>query len=368
MIVVRCGVIVAALLAWSLESVAAEVVGKRLEVYGVMHGSVDYRDSGVPDALVEMDADDKYVASDWVVSSNSSRLGVRGALGSEDGWAFLYQWEHGLVFAETKSDAFVLRNSFVGFRSPWGEVLLGRHDTPFKMVGTGYSVMNDTVADRGALIGAGALTGSLINTRADKMVMWRNKVSVPQGTVDWVLQYSQDCTRPNKHLDNNGCKITAVGLQWQGEVLSLAAAHDHWTQFYGSDIDATRLAARVRWGDITLGLIADLVRQDSLSGVNSLDREAYGVNAIYGVGAWGYIAQAFVAKDYDHVRDSGAVMLSAGVERKVSASLKGYLIYTQTNNDRNARYQGVDGAHGYEVATLPGGLPRAVSVGVKYSF
>ncbi|MBU3069934.1 porin [Aestuariicella sp. G3-2] len=346
----------------------AEVMGGALEFYGVMHGSLDYRDSDVPSIVADQDTDDKFVSNDFKVSSNSSRLGVKGVLGLTEDVSVIYQWEHGLDFSGTKSDAFSLRNSFVGVRSGWGDLLFGRHDTPFKMVGSKYSLMNDTVADRGAILGASALSGSLINTRADKVVMWRNKVPVGPGNFDWVLQYSQDCTRPSKHRDNDGCNITAVGLQWQGEVYSVGIAHDHWTGFFGSDIDATRLAARANLGEVTVGLIADIVHQESEAGVNPLDREAYGANVAYRLGVWNLMAQGFLVTDYEDSEESGAIMMSAGIECKLTPLLKGYLIYTQTDNESNARFQGVDGSHGEEVATVMGGTPKALSLGFKYAF
>ncbi|WP_439133873.1 porin [Pseudomaricurvus sp.] len=364
----KSGLVGCALLALPASGFSAEVIGKKLELYGVMHGSVDYRDSDVPEAVVDRDSDDKFVSDDTILSSNSSRLGVKGEWSVTDDWSLIYQWEHGLDFTGTKSDAFSLRNSFVGVKSPWGDVLFGRYDTAFKMLGSKYSLMNDTVADRGAILGASALGGSLINTRADKVLMWRNKVPMGPGYFDWVAQYSQDCTKPSKHRDNNGCNLAALGLQWKGEVYSVAFAHDHWEDFYGSDIDATRLAVRAAKGDVTVSLIADIVQQDSETGINALDREAYGANVAYRLGPWNLMAQSFVVTDYEDTDDSGALMMSAGVERKVTSALKGYLVYTQTDNDSNARFQGVDGSHGEEVATLLGGTPKALSLGFKYVF
>lgn len=43
-------------------------------------------------------------------------------------------------------------------------------------------------------------------------------------------------------------------------------------------------------------------------------------------------------------------------------------MYTQTDNDDNANYQGVDGGHGDEVRTDLGGSPSAFSLGLVFKF
>jgi hypothetical protein len=61
-------------------------------------------------------------------------------------------------------------------------------------------------------------------------------------------------------------------------------------------------------------------------------------------------------------------MFSIAAEKTLAKGLTTYVIYSQTDNDANATYQGVDGGHGDELATLPGGTPKAFSVGLKYAF
>ena len=45
-----------------------------------------------------------------------------------------------------------------------------------------------------------------------------------------------------------------------------------------------------------------------------------------------------------------------------------YAAFTMTDNDSNAEYQGIDGGHGDELTTDPGGSPMAISVGAVYKF
>ena len=66
--------------------------------------------------------------------------------------------------------------------------------------------------------------------------------------------------------------------------------------------------------------------------------------------------------------NSGAQMVTIAAEKTINSSLSGYAAYSQTDNEENASYQGVDGGHGDELGTLPGGTPKAFSVGLKYTF
>ena len=79
-------------------------------------------------------------------------------------------------------------------------------------------------------------------------------------------------------------------------------------------------------------------------------------------------AQYMVADDYKNVDDSGATQLAIGVFNKLDKVTQVYAVYTSTDNDDNAQYQGIDGGHGDELETGLGGNPSALSVGIVYKF
>ena len=45
-----------------------------------------------------------------------------------------------------------------------------------------------------------------------------------------------------------------------------------------------------------------------------------------------------------------------------------YAAFGVTDNDNNARYNGVDGGHGDKVPTVLGGTPSAISAGFQFYF
>ena len=75
-----------------------------------------------------------------------------------------------------------------------------------------------------------------------------------------------------------------------------------------------------------------------------------------------------VADDYKNVSNSGANQLAVGVFNKLDKVTQVYAVYTSTDNDSNAQYQGIDGGHGDELETVAGGNPSALSVGIVYKF
>ncbi|HIQ07113.1 MAG TPA: porin, partial [Thiotrichaceae bacterium] len=98
-------------------------------VYGQLHASVDGFDS-----------------EDISLSSNTSRIGVKGSSQLNNGLKAIYkaEWEintgsggrdpDGSSLSATKS-VFSNRNQVVGLAGRRGAVLVGRHDTPMKIIG-----------------------------------------------------------------------------------------------------------------------------------------------------------------------------------------------------------------------------------------
>jgi predicted porin len=106
-------------------------------LYGKLHASVGSVDNGT--------------TSDTVVESHASRFGIKGSTELDNGLSATYGLEYGLdidgdgtgtggVNASTLS----ARNTFVGVKGGFGEVRVGKHDTPAKLATAGLDAFNDT--------------------------------------------------------------------------------------------------------------------------------------------------------------------------------------------------------------------------------
>lgn len=339
-----------------LSANAIEVVGKKLEIYGKVHVSVDASDN---DRAAPNDQ------SDVSVSSNSTRLGIKGEHAMDNGMTAFYQFEQEVVL-DSGSGNFATRNSFVGLKGGWGSVLAGHHDTPFKDAASKWGMFGDTVADRRAILGASATAGNKMNQRGKNALMYQNKF----GDVKLKAMYATDAAdSASGALDNNDNAMGSIGLFYNTKNIYLAGAYENWDNLSVSSTGKTkgfRIMGGYKFGSAQIGAIYESIESDASA---DIERDAWGINGKIKVGSDMDIRAQFIqADDYKGVADSGATMMALGLFKKLDKQTQLYAAYTQTDNDVNAKYQGVDGGHGDEVKTDLGGTPNAFSVGVVYKF
>ncbi len=94
-----------------------------------------------------------------VVESHNSRIGVKGSTELDNGLSATYGVEYGLNLDGdngTSATAKTLnaRNTFVGVKGGFGEVRVGRHDTPAKLATAGLDAFADGYADMSNIIEA----------------------------------------------------------------------------------------------------------------------------------------------------------------------------------------------------------------------
>ncbi len=111
-----------------------------VDVYGQVRMSVDHLRAGDVAAGGNNDG--------WQMADRVSRIGFKGTEDLGGGLKALWQIENQITI-DGAADALGgagLRNTFVGLAGGFGTVLIGRHDTPYKLVGSA-DLFGDTVAD-----------------------------------------------------------------------------------------------------------------------------------------------------------------------------------------------------------------------------
>jgi predicted porin len=85
----------------------------------------------------------------WGMEDQQSRLGVKGEEDLGGGLKGIFQLEFGVNVGEGagKTSIWSQRNSFVGLAGPFGTVLAGKHDTPFKLSTVKLDFFIDTNVD-----------------------------------------------------------------------------------------------------------------------------------------------------------------------------------------------------------------------------
>lgn len=352
-----------------------ELAGDKLAIYGKINISVDYMDSDVDKDEANASGSEKLIDNGFGVSSNSTRLGFRGTYPVNDAWSATYQLEQEVRF-DSGGDTFATRNSYLGLQSgSFGEVRVGRHDTPFKSVATGFDEFGNTVGDDRAMLGASATSGNVMNQRADNVLMYLNGFDLSGSRLDVSGLYSADAANAgDSGPDDNRYRVISLGASWVLGPLKLSGAVEDARNLTTAndgqgDAQGLRLAAEYVFGSFTAGVLLESIEHDLDSGGDSgLSRDAMGLKFAHESGANKLVAQLMVADDADGIGSSSAYMASFGGFHELGGGLSAYAVATRTANDDNAAYQGVDGGHGDELGTLAGGDPIAMSVGAVLKF
>jgi predicted porin len=133
---------------------------------------------------------DNAASSRGAVESHSSRIGIKGATALDNGMEATYGVELGLQLdgdaegtGTAGGNALATRNTFVGLKGNFGEVRVGKHDTPAKLATAGMDVFADTYGDMNRIVEADAI-------RAENAVAYINKF----GPVGFAYAHSTDFT------------------------------------------------------------------------------------------------------------------------------------------------------------------------------
>jgi predicted porin len=136
-----------------------------------------------------------------VVESHSSRIGIKGATALDNGMEATYGMEYGIDLdgdnekgsSNVTSRSLNARNTFVGLKGGFGEVRVGRHDTPAKLATAGQDVFADTYGDMSNII-------TTDGDRVDNAVAYINKF----GPVGFAAAHATDIDT------NSGAAIVAT--------------------------------------------------------------------------------------------------------------------------------------------------------------
>jgi len=349
---------------------ALDLIDKKLQLNAMISLSYDYMDSDVGQAAADEFSDDNLVDDEIGYGGNPTRLNAEGIISVNEGLDFFYGVSKVVAWDGSRDKLLGTRSYEAGVRGSFGSLSIGKQDTPFRTVGAQFAILRSTVAHRNALIGATTDEGNRLNRRAEKSILWVQDKDFAGGNLEWKLIYSADSLRTRGNTDNDKRAVWGFGIKHNSDLYTLDLAYEQWEKIYESKINATRAAIKRRINALEIGLLYEIINQDMVPGAISpptLDRNAFGVNAAYEIGNITYGIQILSAESYANSNDTGATMYSIGAEKVFNSSLSGSIGYTQTKNEANGAFQGIDGIRG-DLGTLNGGAPKAFGVGLRYRF
>ena len=334
------------------------------------------------------------------VTDRVSRIGFKGSEDLGGGLKGIWQVEYQLNATTNEQLGSVaynygpvsrqtLRNTFVGLSGGFGTVLMGRHDTPYKL-GTGsLDPFADTLADYNAMPDGVALVDAIHDYRSPQALAY---ISPTWSGFHFAVAAVMSNSSVNLQTDNTLDAISGTAIYSNGPLFLSASYQDVYLSDLGlKDSKAWKLGAGYTFGDLKVGAVYENV-DNTVLGVSSFagdmslsnnstafmfdgqtDRKSWLINAAYTMGPIVLKAEYGRAKldaytgvgayvdTHGHATVAGArakrdqSAWALGVDYNLSKRSTVYALYTVGDNDNNG-------------ATSNGGDVSGFALGIKHSF
>jgi predicted porin len=311
------------------------------------------------------------------MSSNSSRLGIKGDEDLGGGLKAVYQMEFGVAMDgqnDNGTDNHAVginsqRNTFVGLGGGFGTVLAGRHDSLIKMTGRKYDLFGDQIGNnRNILGGSAAAASGLVDGRHNNVLAY---VSPSFSGVSFGVAYvPSSAATQQETYDNASVKkdaITAM-VDYTAGAFSVTGGYININNADNVNaFTAYRLGAGYTFG---AAKVVGLYQNAGLSGAGNSKQDAYGLGGSYKVGAAGTIkAQYYTAADVNGAKVDGT-LTTVGYDHALSKNTTAYAVYAAAHNNTSAAYTTdmTNSGSGSNVGAIPGKDNSAFSVGIIHNF
>ena len=250
--------------------------------------------------------------------SNASRLGVKGKIELKHGLEGIYKLEYETQVddGDKSGQTFAQRNIFAGIKGGFGQVIVGKFDTPFKKAQSKIDLFNDLEGDIKSVI------SSHDNRKSNTIQYSTPKMSGLVATVAHIASEVETV--------NDG---TSSSLTFSQKNIYAAIAYDTDVE---ADTDALRLVAQYSLSDFTFGALWE---QDNTAGSDN-DKEGWVYSAAYKLNSDVKLKAQYGESDI--VKDN-AETYSLGADYKLGKGAKAYAFVTDETYDENKsnQYYGV---------------------------
>jgi predicted porin len=288
--------------------------------------------------------------------------------------------------ATTGKDTLSTRNSYLGLAGGFGTVLMGSHDTPFKMFGRKFDVFGDTVADNRQLLNPlGA-----VDARPENVLAYITpNFNGFGGAIAYVSSLDvsgedEDTTgQTDAGADNNKSSAYSLSGTYANGPIEVGMAYQVLTIKDAADVNEDpsvfRLGGSFTTGPMKVGAMYQMVRDveleldDTGTTYTGLERNDYTLFGTYAFGmntiklAYTYVGE--IDSDDGTVDDTDASLFALGLEHKFSKRTTGYVQYTMLANGKEMNLGlGDNSGYGNPVDSDYDKSPSAFSVGLIHNF
>lgn len=285
-----------------------------VKVYGKVHiNAGTYKETVAGDT----------VEDNFQVTSYASRFGVKGShkLDGDLSATYKLEWEVNPDDADTKKLEINNRNQYVGLKGGFGEVRVGTHDTPLKMVQGKFDQFGDTLAD---LKNAGSHDGEH---------RLANVIAYLGGTGNLSFGIAVAPGEGDGETTGDGvADTTSVSLAYNEGPLYLGVAVDSYDDT-GAAADEenglTRLVGTYKFGDSQVGLLW----QSGVEKLSAVEEDWLGISFKTKMTADYTFKAQYITVEEDVSGGAENTLTGIGIERKFGKNTKGYLLVTDFESD-----------------------------------
>lgn len=347
------------------------------------------------------------------VSSNTSRIGFKGNEDLGDGLSAIWQIES-LIAIDGAASTLANRNTFLGLAGGFGTVLLGRHDTPYKIATRAMDVFGDGIADNRGIMGGGVNTllapatnggvGS-VNTTTGALVAGGNStgagasfdgrqtdvvayISPAMSGFTGAIAYVAGAEGQTAANQSKGSAWSLAGLYGNGPLNINAAYEVHNIGGAPGTVgvpalgaaslkeSAWKIGASYTMDALTVNGVYEKTKDNfgglvvpANAGMNLFGHRAYYLSGKYSFGANAFKLAYGNAGD-NATLNTGASQVSVGLDHSLSKRTTVYALYTQLSNKAAGTYAlGSAGiGNGSVFLNGAGSKPSAISLGMKHTF
>ncbi|MEL4418057.1 porin [Shewanella algae] len=330
-------------------------------LYGRLDLSVTHTDTGATLQTGTNGLDANYADennSGTYIENNFSHLGVKGSEKLTDGVDIIYQMEFQVENTSGSGDTFKARNTYLGAKTAYGTVLVGRNDTVFKQAEGGVDVFGNTNADIDRLVGG--------QTRSADGFWYYSPKIADLITLNATYLVDDNNDAKNKSDESQYALSATIGdKKLKAQNYYAAIAYNK-----GIDgIDAYRAVGQVKLGDFKIGGLF----QNSEDVIIKDDNNTYFVNVVYNLNGvnlkaeYGYDETGF-GKYYKNVNTVGKDTVNTGSDIEVTSITVGADYRISKSTLVFAHYAHYEGEH--VLAGVKEDLQddNVFTVGVRYDF
>lgn len=286
-------------------------------VYGKAHASYGAKETVVNGTTT---------VDNYQFRSHDSRIGFKGSRDFGDGLQAVYKFEFGINPDSdgADDDGITRRNMYIGLKGGFGELRLGRHDTPLKMAQGKFDQFGDTDGD---FKNAGDEDGE---NRLDSILMYMGKF----GDVGLNIAFAPgEDAPPSSTADDGPADTISAAVSYNAGPLYLALAHDSYENGASLANDSlTRLVGTYKFGGMQVGLLWQ--NGVEAADVAAAEEDWLGISFSAKIGKSNKIKAQYITVEDSATTALEGTQLTLGFDHMFDKATTGYVMYNKLEEEQ----------------------------------